>query len=501
MPVNLTTKQIQLVWANANATHVRQQVRAAYYAGTQAILEASETRADGSKRTRGVTNWIRKAADDHASFALGNPPNYTISDPDPREDDPESIAKTEAQRQALAQFEIVRRASTIDALEIEHFRSAVLMGYSVEVHGYDPVARLPILTRYDPRSWAFVFDDTGRLRAAIHRTTIPAGTFRADGVIEADIVEWTVYDDATVRKFTETEQKSEGGGGSGKSESALTELSSTPHFYGMVPVIVFRVLESYEPFVSDALITLQDAYNEAHSDLRDDVKNNVDAVLAITGYEPGALYEKDSAGLTYVDKLRADKLLTLREGASAQFLTKGNQQDKVEYDLNVTRDDIHLEASLADISRIVGATGTVSGIALKLKLKPMIAQASIFLKWFEEGQRRRVNLLNALWAKLGGQQLTDYLINHNEDIPINESESYQDIANVSSVLSRADTIKVAIPSIKDPEQAAQRKRTEEDQLIDSARFPGSESEDADDDPPPDDDETTESSGDAGNRAA
>lgn len=467
MPIALTPQQIDLVWDQSASRRSVQQKRHEYYEGKQAILLEGDTRTDGSKRSKVVTNWIRKVVNDHTAFALTNAPGYTLSDPDPSQEDAESQAQLLVEKEALAQFETVRRDNNLDAIDQEHFKQAVKMGFSVEVHAFDSVTKKITITQYDPRCWAFLFDTNEKMLAAIHRAELAAGTYYNDRILEATLVVYTVYDDRNKTTFEESISPDQ----SGKPVRSLNVIGAfEQHYYGRPPVVLFKVSKDAGTFVSDALISLQDAYNTSHSNLLDDVQYNVDAVLAIKGYEPGAMFEKDEDGVRFIDKLRQYRMLPLNKEADAKFLEKGNPKDKIEYDISLTRDDIHMEGAIADVSRIVGATGSVSGIALKLKLKPMIGQAASFLKWFSAGLRDRVELLNIVWAKLNTPSLTEYLITFNIDVPVNETEIWQFLPNLDGLLSRVDRIRL-IPSIKDPEQAAQRKKAEEEDLLDPARFP------------------------------
>lgn len=489
MPLELTTDNVLELWELGNGARLTMCERLKYYKGKQAILCEAAERPDGAKRTKVITNWVRKIVDEHTAFALGNPAAYTLSDPDPTDEDQESLGEQERKKEALAAFEEVRRANVLNAIDCEHYRFSILQGCSVEVVSFDSATKSIETTRYSAADWVALYDSQQTLVGAIYRTVLPVGTIVGGKPLSEEKVSWWAYDDSNVIVYTETKVQRDD-----KNVSVLTEESRTPHHLGIVPVIFFRVQEDREPFITEAIISLQDAYNSSHSNLKDDVKYNVDAILALFGYEPAALFEKDGDGVAFIEKLRAHKVLPLRctTECDAKFLEKGNAKDKVEYDINVCRDDIHMSGAIADVSRIVGATGTVSGIALRLKLKPQIGQALAFWKWFEEGLRRRISILNAIWRVQQRPMLTDYLVGANLDIPENQAEVWQNIPNLTQILSRVDVIRF-LKNVADAEQASQRKEQEEKELLPEVQFPS--------DGPPDNTPVPDEGDDQGNKAA
>ena len=149
-------------------------------------------------------------------------------------------------------------------------------------------------------------------------------------------------------------------------------------------------------------------------------------------------------------------IVTNRDDALVKFLDRGNRPEKVEYDLKTTRADIHMMARVADIQTIVGTTGRASGIALKLKLQQQIEQTGIFTKFFEQGYRDRIDLINRIWALKDMPVLEDYNITFDLNIPVDETTIWQMLPSIAPYMT-LETVLRHVPSIIDPAEEAKAK--------------------------------------------
>ena len=435
MGIELTPSEILYVWDNNNPNRDYQATRFDYYNGDQAILSESKYRySDGSSRTLVVTNWIKYIVDTHVGFALTRPIKVTMADSD-------------ADPAALDNYQKLRRDQGLDALDIEHYKNCLLAGYSVEVHSYDGVNITSAI--YPPDDWSFLYDTTGDLLAAILKTVIPAGTFYKTEITDSDIDVYTVYDNKYIRMYYMNDPDDP--------DTQPTLINEQRHVYGRIPITIFSVSPDKTSFIGDDLISQQDVWNDIRSSNADDVKYNVDNLLWINGYTPDALYELDDNGISVIDKIRQDKVIvTNRDDALVKFLDRGNRPEKVEYDLKTTRADIHMMARVADIQTIVGTTGRASGIALKLKLQQQIEQTGIFTKFFEQGYRDRIDLINRIWALKDMPVLEDYNITFDLNIPVDETTIWQMLPSIAPYMT-LETVLRHVPSIIDPAEEAKAK--------------------------------------------
>lgn len=439
----LEPAQVDALWMADEQRRINQRKRWNYYTGVQPVLELDDERLDGSTRNKVVTNWIKYIVDAHSGFIASSPFKYIAKD-----------SESEDSKEALSNLYDVVQDNELNIIDLEHVERAVLMGWGVEVHGVSDGQI--VISSYDPRNWAFVFDEDGAMIYAIYKVTLPANSSYKGEIISDEIALYTVYDD----KFIYTYERKSG-------QVNPIQENRQSHYYGRPPVVLFRVNKPGDGyFISDALLTQQDVFNVVRSANADDVTYNVDSLLAINGYEPSAFFEADDDGVTFIEKLREHRILPLNENAKAEFLERGNPREKVEYDLELTRSDIHMMSRLTDLASILAATGTASGIALKLKLQPQIEQASVFTRYLESGLRDRISLINTVWEKQGKPQLLDYEVEFTLNIPTNEQEIWNSLPSLDHVMSIEDQLKL-VPSVRNPEKAAKAKLDEMTRVADA----------------------------------
>lgn len=455
MIARLAANDVLTIWENNDTRRTTQEKRQEYFDGDQDILDETDTRYDGNPRNKVVTNWIYYVVSKHVGFIMGIPPSLSLKEGGVE------IKDEEKQKKAISEYNDEGRKNDFNALDLELFEDAILYGDSVEVHSYTENDGITITT-YDPLNWAFLYDEGDNLLAAVYKTTLAVGTWYEGKLLSDEVVLYTVYDHETITVYKEVPATSNGGD---STEAAQINLifGPTTHHYGRIPVIRYRVTKDYSSFISDALITQQDVWNKIRSRNADDVEYNVDALLAVIGYHPEALFEKDENGVPFIDKLREHKILPLELHGDAKFLEKGNEVNKVSYDLQLTRGAVHLMAHLADTEKIVGTTGEASGIALKLKLQPQIDQSVVFTTYFKKGLRERVELLNSMWKIKKMTELTEFDITFSLNIPVNEIEIWQNIVGLDHLMTMEEQLKL-IPSVKDPNAVAAAKRKEQEEL-------------------------------------
>ena len=442
LETKLDGKMILAAWLAGEAARKTATKRWQYYAGKQAILGGDAVTVDGSLKIKTVTNFIEFITDTHTGFLTSKPATYTQPTPAPDDD-------TEPDTRALDALHDWYKANDVDALDVEHLLNCILLGSSVEAYTVEDSSLIP--TAYDPRDWVMVRDVQGRICVAIYQLIVKPGQVLAGEIQTKETERFWVVDDET----TQVWQRSEGA-----TSKDLVLIFEEFHSLGAMPVVEFKTTPNRLSHISDAIIGQQDAYNLIKSANTDDVAYNADALLATTGLNPAQLLQKDAeTGKSDWKTARDEGWLPLNEGQDAKFLTKGNMVDKVSYELDQIREALMLMGATVDTTRIVGATGTVSGIALKLKFQVMIQQSDVFAKYFKMGLRDRIDLLNALWLMLSQPVLEDYDVTLSRNLPVNQLEETQMSMNTDDVLARADRLKL-ISAVENPVQAAAAKEQE-----------------------------------------
>lgn len=430
------------IWRTQSAARKVWQRNFDYYEGRQRILNNYRKRFDDKPRSRIVTNWIEFIVQQHVGFLTSREINLIL-----REED--------ADRTALEQYVSLRDEQRLSSIDSTHLKHSLIAGHSIEVHGYENDSI--VVREYDPREWAVVLDyRTNEVVFAVHRGFFDAGDWYDGSVLETSLLVWSVYDSEKIYRYVQRGSSHELIGNSGEVELEGEDA----HSYGRPPVIVFRINKERRPIIRETLIEHQDAYNETRSDNFDDVQYNVDSFLALYGYSSNDLLEKDEdTGQRRIEILRELRMLPMDLDAKAEFLNKGNSVEKVSNELSLSRDAIHLEGFVPDLHKIIGSSGEVSGIALKLKFEIQRNASETFIKYFKDSIRERIALLNRVWSMTGKKVLENYEIKVHRSIPVNESEIRQDIPVLRQIMSRED-VAAMLPSVEEPERLAEARRKE-----------------------------------------
>jgi len=448
MAIELSTEQIAALWdGDADARAVRQKALE-YYEGKQGILEKTGFRKDGKAYNKAIMNWVALLVDRQVGFNLGKA--IDVSVPNDAEED---------QNKALEQYTKVHKTSDLDSVDMELFRAALIAGYGVELHSYD--GKTPKITSYSPLEWVFALDSDGAIQVAVRRLELAAGTVYQGDFLDEGIVLWYVYnaDTLTIYRSSASDSKS-------TKVQFNIEVEATKHFYGRVPVVRFFITQGFLAFVSPAFIGLQDAYNNTLSLMLDDNEADIDSMLALYGLNADQLTAKvGKTEETAYEKMRRLGAIVFPDGDSrAEFIVKNLSTEKPAFTEKQLRQDIHDTGRAPDLSEMAGATGSTSGIALKLKFQAMVEAAEGFAKFVELSVKERIVLLNMIWEFKREPTLKDFEVDLNLSLPANETEVWKSIGFLESLLSRLDRARL-VPSIENPEQAISNKETEEAEQV------------------------------------
>lgn len=461
--MELTKEQILDLWGSKSEERAAQDVRHKYFVGDHAILDkANQKRSDGGVYNAVVANWISNLVERHVGFLAARP--FTVS-PNDRGD--------QAAVAAVDGYNAVAQQNDLASLDERHFQQALIYGYSVETIGVGSDARL-VIQDYDPRQWAFALDQDDNEIAAVRRLDVePWTVYRGEWVTEPFSLFW-VFDESKIRLYRAEAKDLDAApflvdamvSTGVKNKSANLQLEDErEHFFDRLPVFRWKVDGDCKPYITDALMVLQDAYNTAISEHLDDTETDIQAILAMYGMSPKDLLRErpegeEDAGKRMIDVMRERKAFVFPDSESrAEFITRDLPTEKISWTEGRLRQLIHTMGSAPDIDEIVGATGRTSGIALRLQFQPMIELASKFSKYIEASLRTRIGLLNQVWGKVGLPALQDYDVTVTYSVPSNETEIWTAVNSLEPLLSRVDRLKL-VPSIDDPQAAAERKEEE-----------------------------------------
>ncbi len=442
-------KDVLDLWDSGSDVRAADKRVLSYYKGKQTVPELNKPRIDGNNKSQVITNWTKYVVRMHAGFLTSRDANYIV--------DKSGGGKAgESQETALGQYREFYKANCLPAADAGLLADAIKTGRAVELHWFDGQRHRVMRTR--PWEWVPVRNEFGDVVHALRRVVHQPGTLlrRTGRVLTEELTEFVYYTPDYIQHFEQDGNKS------------VKELKSEPNALGVLPLVLFEASEDGERFISDAFMTQCDVYDVSRSSLSDDIKHNVDSLLALKNMNFEQLLERDQNGLTILEKLKAMGILPLPGEASAEYVTRNVDVEKFKYDHRVTRASIHLMGCVPDLDETVGGNeGTItniSGIALKLMFHSMIQQSVEFEKHFEgserSGLRGRVALWNRVQRALARPTLDEFDTKMERNIPFNDLELVQYLPNLKDVMSTLDRLKL-LPFVEDPNGALQRLKEEQ----------------------------------------
>ncbi|KKN12824.1 hypothetical protein LCGC14_1012590 [marine sediment metagenome] len=427
--LKLNTTQLDALWNDGEAERTDMKKRRDYYRGLHAITKRREEYVDGRPKTNRVVNWSKFAVELYVGALTSIP--YQVSRVKPDDDTnngPEIYSK-------------VRDNNNLSAQDVENLRNSLVSGFGIGLHEF--VDGVIYVTTQDPIEWLLIYDEGGILVGAIRRTTITAGQIHDGAPLDQDIQIMYFYNEEGRFTYRQT---------AGMAAWTPTEEPFLRHFYDGVPVEVWTVNANQESIITDDIIDLIDEYDEIYSACGDDIRNDVDALLVIVGVDRGWLLQPSDADSTMTNAaaVRQSRVLPLSEGSSAEFLTKQISIERVVSHLVRTREHIHTAFGVPDIETIVGAVGSTSGIALKLKFFSMMNRSTSIINYLKAGMRGRIDLLNATNGRLSGDKIEEVQINIQFSLPVNRLEEWQNIEKLKDVVTHRKQLEL-LSDIDDPE--------------------------------------------------
>lgn len=425
MALTLDTKQLNEVWDAAEDTRTKQDKRQDYYAGKHDIMGNTGTYASGDTRTNRVTNWIEYIINGYVG-ALTSIPYQIVK------------ASDESENEGPALYNQISDSQQLIPQDVDNLRKALIHGFSIETHEF--VDSAIVIRNHDPRCWVPIFDSKANLVGAVYRITLAAGSILDGKYLTEDTEFMSYYNDWQIFDYRYSK--------TAKAWEPLREPTS--HKYGQVPIVVWKHNKDMESFLGDALLGQNDEYNEIDSMSGDDIRNEIDSLLVITGHDPDWIMKQK-------DLINDYRILPL-EGkdrdqgeARAYYLQRSFEYGRVDSRLKRCRDQIHVMAAIPDVETIVGATHTTSGIALKLKFLPMIQRASSMVNYLKQGIMERIDLINAMTGKTGRGKIEDVNAVVQFSLPVNRIEEWRNVGSLAGVVSHRTQLEL-LSDIGNPEE-------------------------------------------------
>lgn len=222
--------------------------------------------------------------------------------------------------------------------------------------------------------------------------------------------------------------------------------SEEPHYFNQCPANIFY-LDKDERNIFECIITLQDAYNELLSGEIDDFSAFCDAYLTLEGVD---------AESEDIASMKANRVLILPAGATADWLTKNASDTQVENILKRVHDNIYRIAKCPDFSSETFVGGVSSGVAIRYRLTGCETKAASIESNMKKALQRRIELIAGVASlKLGEDVFRDIQIDFQRNIPSDNSDIVNLVNALKGTVSDA-TLLAQIPFVTDVDAELER---------------------------------------------
>ena len=224
----------------------------------------------------------------------------------------------------------------------------------------------------------------------------------------------------------------------GNNYNDFTLLDSYKHYFGMVPIAIFKNNED-EIGDFENVISLIDAYDKLESDSLNDFEYFCDAYLALIGF---------TADSDDVAKMKENRVLLLDKDTDAKWLIKDEQDSTIENLKTRIDKDIHKFAKCPNLSD-ENFAANASGVAIKYKLVGTENLIAVKERKFKKGLQRRIELISMVQEiKSSGFDWRAIDIVFTRNLPSNDAEIASIVNTLSNVVS-TETLLAQIPFIDD----------------------------------------------------
>ena len=231
----------------------------------------------------------------------------------------------------------------------------------------------------------------------------------------------------------------------GNNYNDFTLLDSYKHYFGMVPIAIFKNNEE-ELGDFETVISLIDSYDKLERDSLNDFEYFVDAYLALYGF---------TAEPEDIQQMKENRVLLMDEGTSAEWLTKNVSDNNIENIKNRIDADIHKFAKCPNMADKEFASNA-SGVAIKFKLLGTENKVSIKERKFKRGLQQRLELLATINGVLSdGFDWRSIDIVFSRNIPSNDTDIANMVNTLSGIVSE-ETLLAQLPFIENVQDEIER---------------------------------------------
>ena len=223
-----------------------------------------------------------------------------------------------------------------------------------------------------------------------------------------------------------------------KGSTSLMLLEQYPHYFGMVPIAIFKNNEEergdFEPVIS-----LIDAYDTMESDSVNDFAYFVDCYLALYGF---------TAEAEDVQKMKENRVLLMDDGTKAEWLIKNSNDTTIENMKNRLDADIHKFAKCPNLADKEFASNA-SGIAIKFKTLGTENLVAIKERKFKRGLQQRLELMsmiNSVLRESFDWRAIDIVFSRN--LPTNDMDIANMVNSLRDIVSD-ETLLAQVPFVED----------------------------------------------------
>ena len=315
----------------------------------------------------------------------------------------------------------ILRYNDYQAEDADFLLNALIYGTAAELMYIDKNGQ----TRFrliNPTQCFGVYDDslTGDLMYFVRM-------YKANDWNESDLYNVDVYSDYSIKHYTMSGMN-----------GWLNFVSEEPHYFGQCPANIFIMPD--EKSIFDCILPLQDSFNEILTSEIDDYSAFCDAYLALVGVDADA---EDIAAM------KANRVLVLPEGASANWIIKGSNDTQVENILKRIHSSIYRIAACPDFSSESFVGGVSSGIAIQYRLTGMETRAGKIASEMKKALQRRIEIICGIATlKLGEEVFRDIKIDFKRNIPADTTAVVDMITKLNGTVSNA-TLLAQLPFVSD----------------------------------------------------
>lgn len=362
-----------------------------YYIGDQPILYRT-MESDAAKNNRLVNNFCSYIAEICADFLLGNPVDYQA---------PEDINIDE-----IMDLYTNQGMSDVDS---DLALDAGIYGVAYDLTFADEDSK-PQTVQIDTRNALMVYDDSVKHNELFAITCADEKT--DDRKIIGHVTVYTPSETITGRLDGDK----------------WVEESRAPHFFGEVPVSVYRNNKNATGNF-ECVLGLVDAYNILQSDRVNESEQLADAILMLKNF---TLTDENS------ELLREKRLLTsVPADGDASYITKPSNEADADLLKNSIADDIHKFSKTPNLSD-QNFVGNSSGVALSYKLLAFEEATKTRERHMEKGLKKRLrlywNFKNRMTLKDANADINRVDVIFNRALPKNDYETSQMINNLNGIV-------------------------------------------------------------------